>query len=361
MDQFRGYSVAGMFVVNFLAGLTVIPSILKHNNTHFSLADSVMPSFLFAAGFSYRLTMLRRSSPYGHAVRRSLALILISAVFFGLDGAFSSWEQMTAENVREYLASVLKARLWNVLAIIGAVQLLVLPVITASGWVRLAAMVVLMVGHGILSHSFNYEFVYGRPNWMDAWWGAAKTRAWDGGFFGLMMWAVPLLAGTLAYDVLQRPAPVRRLLAGGAILMVLGYGLSCLATRFDVDASGIKWAEPPFVTPPPAEERTPNYWMMDKRVVTVSFTLFATGFASALYGLFVLVCDRGGLESSLFRMLGQNPLVAYLLHYPIGKSIRALVPKDAPLWWCLVGFAVFFLITALFVAYLDRRKLYVRL
>ncbi|MEZ6151428.1 MAG: hypothetical protein R3C09_15005 [Pirellulaceae bacterium] len=55
LDQFR-YSVAGMFVVNFLGGLAVTHQVLKHNNTHFSYADSIMPSFIFACGYSYRMS-----------------------------------------------------------------------------------------------------------------------------------------------------------------------------------------------------------------------------------------------------------------------------------------------------------------
>ena len=62
MDQFRGYTVAGMFVVNFVGGLAVFPEVLKHHNGHpyFSYADTIMPSFIFAAGFSLRLATLRR-------------------------------------------------------------------------------------------------------------------------------------------------------------------------------------------------------------------------------------------------------------------------------------------------------------
>ena len=91
MDQFRGYTVAGMFVVNFVGGLTAFPEVMKHHNglPYFSYADTIMPSFMFAAGFSYRLSALqavcqaRRSpAPTGHFVVRSLALVLISLVMY---------------------------------------------------------------------------------------------------------------------------------------------------------------------------------------------------------------------------------------------------------------------------------------
>lgn len=80
MDQFRGYTVVGMIVVNFVGGLNAVHDILKHHNVYFSYADTIMPSFMFAAGFSYRLTMTRRRAQtglgpaYGRAVMRRVGL-----------------------------------------------------------------------------------------------------------------------------------------------------------------------------------------------------------------------------------------------------------------------------------------------
>ncbi len=97
MDQFRGYTVAGMFLVNFLGGYAAIHPVLKHNNNYFSYADSIMPSFMFAVGFSFRLTYLRRRSQSSALstvwtyVRRSLALIVVSLVMYGVGTDFHNW------------------------------------------------------------------------------------------------------------------------------------------------------------------------------------------------------------------------------------------------------------------------------
>lgn len=59
LDQFRGYTVAAMFLVNFLGDYRATPALLRHHNTWCSYADTVMPQFFFAVGMALRLVMLR--------------------------------------------------------------------------------------------------------------------------------------------------------------------------------------------------------------------------------------------------------------------------------------------------------------
>ena len=65
MDQFRGYTMAGMFLVNFVGAFAVTHPLLKHHNTYNSYADTIMPHFFFAVGFSMRLVMLRNIAQMG--------------------------------------------------------------------------------------------------------------------------------------------------------------------------------------------------------------------------------------------------------------------------------------------------------
>ena len=261
VDQFRGYTVAGMFIVNFCGGLAAIPAILKHHNTYFSLADTIMPSFLFVVGFSYRLTLLRRLSQhpprevYLQYFRRSLALVLLSLAVFGFGTVFSKWEEVTRGGMALFVAKLIKADLWEVLAIIGVTQILIMPVIAAGSWARLLALVGCGFGHVLLSYSFNYGFVHRLPNWMDPLWGTTGTGAWDGGVFGCVSWAVAMLAGTLAHDVLVSRPTARAagwMLACGTTFMLLGYGLSCLSTLYTVESGESRTAgdEGPFAASP---------------------------------------------------------------------------------------------------------------
>src|SRR6266478_10199404 len=86
LDQYRGYTVAGMMVVNYLGGFAVAHAVFQHHNTYFSYADTIMPGFHFAVGFALRMILLKRiatqgrRSAYLSVVRRGLGLVLLSTI-----------------------------------------------------------------------------------------------------------------------------------------------------------------------------------------------------------------------------------------------------------------------------------------
>ena len=330
LDQFRGFTVLAMFVVNFVHGREAVPRIFQHNENWFSLADWIMPGFLFAVGMSFRLTwqkrvtkMSARTAAFGY-VRRSFILILISLMAFGFGAEYSSWGEWSAGGLREFVAALLKARMWEVLAIIGASQLLILPMVGKDTRFRAAALVVLLVSHAALSQWFNVHFVLAKPNVLDAFWGAANVRAWDGGFFGVINWAAIILAGTIAYDWLAEGPSVRairRFTTVGCCCMIVAYALSCLSTLYDLPdgrsdgipavaespvipsatQGSLTLAESPFTPVATPDHRQVNYWMMSKRLVTLPFVLFAVGFIFSLLAAFVYGCDCRQAEWFLWR------------------------------------------------------------
>src|SRR5439155_10050468 len=118
LDQYRGYTVAGMILVNYLGGFAVthpVP-VLEHHNTYFSYADTIMPGFHFAVGFALRLVLLKRIATlgrrraYGSIVRRSLGLILLSTVleFATARDRFKTWTAVAQTGVWGALAGPLK-------------------------------------------------------------------------------------------------------------------------------------------------------------------------------------------------------------------------------------------------------------
>src|SRR5215471_5144699 len=98
LDQFRGYTVVGMLLVNFLGNYHACPKILKHSHDYVSYADTIMPQFLFAVGFAFRLTFGRRAdlqdkaAAYGRIIHRMLGLALVSLVVYTVSPRAASWE-----------------------------------------------------------------------------------------------------------------------------------------------------------------------------------------------------------------------------------------------------------------------------
>ncbi len=393
LDQFRGYCVLGMLVVNFLAHLEVTPHVLKHHNTYFSYADSVLPGFLFAVGFAFRLTWLRRigrqdrrSTMLGY-VRRSAALVVISVILSGVGLQFADWHVLDAQMWGQFLARLFKANLWEVLAIIGVTQICLLPLIDRSIPVRAIAMVLFLLVHIVISYAFNFAFVLGLPNGLDQWMGTTGVRCWDGGVFGILSWSVVMLAGTIAYDIVSRIArpsqAAFRFLAIGTVCCGAGYLLNCVSCLYEPvpnsmlqrgyasspvlpDWSAVKQrplfdllAEPPLMPIP--EDRPWSYWLMSKRLVSAPFVLFATGFSLLTYSLFLQACDAWGLQSRLLRTFGQNALLAFALHHLILRTVTPLVPANSPVWYALIGLLAFVILNDRILRYLERQQIVIRL
>ncbi len=398
LDQYRGYTVAGMMLVNFVGDFALTYPVLQHHNTYFSYADTIMPGFHFAVGFALRMILLKRiatqgqRSAYRSVVRRGLGLVLLSTVleFATSRGRFKDWSDLAGTGFWGALAGPLKCEFWETLAIIGVTSIWVLPVIAGSARLRVAFLVVCTGLHVLLCHLFYFDFMYAHPNWLDSIWGATNVKGLDGGPLGFLAWTMPQLAGSFAYDCMTKGrnwSAFARLGAASVMLMALGYGLSCLSTVYprteppttreneievaaspvvppiaaSMDGLPIQPAQAPFVQPPAGEQRQLNYWLMDKRVVTLPFNLFSTGFSLAVYSFFVLVSDLGHWQLGFFRTLGQNALAAYVLHEIVNGAVHAFAPQDSPLWWVLLTFAVYVGITYMFVRHLEKQGIYIRM
>jgi predicted acyltransferase len=358
LDQFRGYTVLGMFLVNYAGFFHALPAQLKHHHTFFSYSDSIMPQFLFAVGFAYRLTLLRRlrengaAAAYGRVVRRILGLGLLAVIVHRLDGGVRSWEELCDIGPGGVLMLGFQRSPFQTLLHIAVTSLWVLPVIAAGVAARVGFMIVSAVLHVALSAWFYYGWVMWRPGI-------------DGGPLGFLSWSVPLLVGSLAYDLVaaapaNRP-PWGKLAAWGAAVMALGYGLSCLNTMTPPNTTpvgGAGWlVEPPFV--PPA--RPVNLWTMSQRAGAISYTVFGAGFSLAVYALFVWANDVRGWHWGAFDTLGRNALAGYLLHDLVMDAMKPFTPRDAPLWFAASAEGVFLLITYVFLKSLENQKVFIRI
>jgi predicted acyltransferase len=393
LDQFRGYTVAGMLLVNFLGSYVACPRILKHTNDYVSYADTIMPQFLFAVGFAMRLSIGRRLATEGgvgvylRMVRRLLGLVLVALVVYTVGKRAESWDGLVAIGVWGSIAEPLKRDWFQTLTHIAVTSLWLLPIIHRGATARILWMIGSGIAHVGLSYGFNFAWVNAPPAGI------------DGGPLGFLTWTIPAVVGTLACDVFVRPryelrlhSPVIRRVAFAAVLLMgLGYTFSCGTRFYDVyptsavavdgskladdpvippadlvrarlstaDVSSLL-AEPPFVPPPGIDQRRWNYWMMSQRGGTLSYLTFSAGFSLLVYLGFFIACDLWGWRLSFFQTFGTNALLAYVLHDMVSDAVRPFIPKDAPAWYVLGGLIVFFLITWSIVRHFEKQSIYLR-
>ncbi|MDF1664760.1 MAG: hypothetical protein P1V97_23575 [Planctomycetota bacterium] len=349
LDQFRGYTVAAMFLVNFIGGYLAIHDLFKHNKSSCSYADTIMPHFFFAVGFSFRLTLLRRierggaKPAYRKAAFRYLTLLAIGVLVHGLGRPAKTWIEFQGLAWGEIMIRSFTGETFQALVHIAITGLFVLPVIAAAGWKRWIFLLVAAGLHLGLSHGFYYEWIQ-------------TNRTIDGGVLGFLSWTIPTLAGALAYDIVKErdwKKSLGPLILWAIVFMTAGYALSC----GNAMVRGEIWLEPPFVRPSHAVD----IWTMSQKSGAISYQAFGAGFSLLVFSLFVVLCDGFSWSLSVFRTLGQNALLAYILHGFIAHHIAKLAPKDSPLWMVMAVFTLFFTLTWLTMRQLEKKGIYLKL
>jgi predicted acyltransferase len=351
LDQFRGYTVAGMLLVNFIGSYAVVHTVFKHRNTYCGYADTIMPQFFFAVGFAYRLTFLRRLATDGWSIAtravlsRNAGLILLGFVLYHLDGKYAHWSDLQNQDIAKTILGAFRKGLFQTLVHIALASLWILPVIAARAAVRVAYLLASAALHLYLSHLFYFDWAWNTPE-----------KVIDGGQLGFLTWSIHTLVGSLAYDAMARANsedphnPVPRLAGWSLFLMAVGYGLACM---------GGTLAMPPFVEPDASVPVT--IWTMSQRTGSASYQIFGAGFSLAVYAMFVQLCDHGQFRSRVFSVFGQNALAAYILHGMVASAVKPFVPNDCPLWYLAIGFSIYFGICFLLNSYLEKHRLFLKL
>lgn len=407
LDQFRGYTMFGMLLVNFLGGYAVCPRILKHTHDYCSYADTIMPQFLFAAGFAMRLSLGKRleaggKMPWGRAIRRILGLALVAIAWYSYADLRGITENFSKKPVADVLYVLFKRTYFQTLLHIAATSLWILPVVTSSWRVRLGYMIFSGFLHFLVSWWFNFVWVNTDPNGI------------DGGPLGFLTWAIPALCGTLACDAVRASGPkaASRIALSGCGVMLLGWLISNGTVLYNVPKEEVlkeeaaiaaavaaaansspsdgqpapvarprssklapdpviptmerikAWdgtiVEPPFVPPPDEKHRKWNYWMMSQRGGNLSYPTFAAGVSLLLYALFLWACDGRGWNLGFFRTLGTNSLAAYILHGVAGWIVSPYFPRSSSAAVAMLGFACFTLFVYACCRLLEKLGWYIR-
>ncbi len=310
LDQFRGFAILGMILVNYLGRFDSIPDTMKHPNYGMTFANAIAPFFLFAVGMGFKMSFERQvrksslSKGLWTAIKRYFTLILIGIVIYGPD---------------------LKLGIWDALVDIGFAGLITLPFILTGRWVRITIALVYLIGYQCI---FSFS-AYGE-------WTMAHSI--DGGPLGVLSWASILIFGTLLMDdlaALDSRSFIRRSLITGALLMMLG----CALSNFE----------------------PPTLWQFSQRSMTIAYPLFAAGLCYAVFIFFYWLSDLRRFEVPHLTALGINPLVLYIAQNVIIEYHSHILERSAPLWQALSGGFIIYLICYAIARYMARNNLIVKI
>lgn len=301
-----------MILVNVLGLFQVIPWMLKHHHEGMSYADTIAPLFVFVVGIGFRMSVTRGHAKEGQTatcrrmLRRYFSIIALGLLYGGFD-----WE----------------VSIWDALLDIGCAGLLCMPFIGGSAVKRILAAAVYLVVYQLLFSLTPYG----------AW---TMAHSINGGPLGPVPYAFVLLAGSFVPGLLalQRPTQViGRSLVLAALLSLAGWGLR-------LEWPGLK-----------AE------WPFSQYAMTAPYVLHSTGLAFLAFAAFYLLCDVAKLRIPQLSILGQNPLVIYILQAILVVVAGETVPENAPLWLALLSFAAVYA-TCYAVAWgMNRRGIIVKI
>lgn len=276
IDRLRGALVIIMVSGDYLAGVSWIPTWLKHApDIGFTIADIVAPLFVFVIGLNFGLSFARRyeessSAAYRHFVTRYLSLIGVGAI---ITGGATLVDQSTG---------------WGVLESLGVAGLITIPFIRLATWARFAIGVTMLIGYQLILDASMLEVV---------------LNSGHGGFFGSISWAALLLLSTAVSDVWRR----------GLRSQILCSGALAIAATISM-----------VVVP------------VSKNRVSMSFVLLSLAISALTFLVFKTVSDATAQKVGPISWWGRHSLALYLTHLLV-LSIFGLpeIPwwyGEAPLW-----------------------------
>jgi predicted acyltransferase len=306
LDQFRGFTVTLMILVNILAEFNVVPAWLKHATTmgRATVPDFVIPTFLFIIGVAFELSFTRSLAAHGAGrtvrrfVRRNLVLIA-----FGILGSLL----LKHDVVRE----------WGVLETLGTAGLVALPFMFVRPRWRPAIAVLLAAVFEVISR-------LGFRAWL-----AQNDLGHLGGIPGGLAWAGVVLLGSLAGSFI-RNSDTRGLRVCCTVMAATGIGTGLLLSR---------WL--PVYKPP----------------VTMTYLLLTTGAAAALLLAFSVL----NLRFPPFKVFGVNALAIFMLHGIVLVTVMRRVPAASPLPVVGLVLAGVYGLCGLVAAVLYRLRVFIRL
>ncbi len=265
IDQFRGFAIFGMIIVNVCCEFNNSPYWLIHHQYGFTFADFVAPAFIFIVGFSYRLSFIKAKEhlPVSELRKKFIKRYLIITFLGFLYGHFD-----------------FHVAVWDALTDIGIAGLLLYPFIGKNKFYILFSGITYLTVYQLL---FSYT-AYGK--WL-------MEHSIDGGPLGPFSWSFILACGAFCavfFENNRNKVSLQTFLCwlfGGLLLIGFGYFLS----------SPVLLPALPFT----------------QKGMTASYSIFSSGLCIIALCFFYIINEKVKITINALTTIGKNPLVIYFL------------------------------------------------
>ena len=332
IDQFRGYAILGMLIVDYFGSFDNTWRQMHHHNEFMTWADTIAPIFMFVVGMGMRLSMIRRIEKVGlKEARRGLLSRYVVLVLIAF--------------------TIYTGYLWDALMNIGLAGLIALWVVDRKPSVRFCVSVAFVAAYQAFVSLTSYGELVHRTLSYDGdtmplifkiipFGPELVTVPINGGPIGHWSWLMMLMCGTIAYDIMATKN-TRKIVVGclawGAALCVAGYLLRA-------EWSGVK-----------------EFWPFSKNYMTSPFAFYASGLCFLHLLGFYIVNDVLKIKIPHLTVLGLNPLFIYILQWCLMETGGRFLPKEAGLVLLWGGFAAFYGICYGIAYYMYKKNIFVKL
>ena len=309
IDEFRGFAILLMVIINFLARAENIPSWLKHTpDIGFTVADIVAPMFIFAIGLTYGLSFRRRverdgqEKTYNHFFTRYMAIAGIGFFLTAVGNISNIYQEQSN---------------WGLLQAIGTSGLITLIFIKFSTRVRLFAGLILLIF---------YQFM------LDTFWLESVLASSHGGVQASISWGAMLILATVLADIYHTKKTDRKSFFISSIILLL-VGLLMI-----------------YFVP------------ISKNRVSFSYVLISLSLSAIIFELFDFAVEKYHIVITILSAWGKNPLLLYILHIFV-LGIFVVPPyqwwyKYAPLYLLIIQLLALVGLLSWIGIYLDSKKWY---
>ena len=308
LDAFRGFTIAGMILVNNPGSWSHIYPQLAHASWHgWTFTDFIFPFFLWIVGVSMTFSFAVRKTKGDSNITLLLNVLRRSVIIFGL-GLFLagfpfgllwdhnfSWSTIRIPGVLQRIAICYLAASLIYLYTSTRGQIIAIGVIFSTYWFMMFYIPVPELGAGLFEKGKNFAAYIDSIFLTGHMWSASKT--WDPeGIISTIPAIATTLFGAILGDYLRQSTHEKT--EKSVWMFVFGSGFLLLGAILDM-------------------------WMpINKSLWTVSYSIFMAGWAMNIFGIFYFLIDGKGIKKWAYPLTvyGMNAIFVFVLSGVVART-----------------------------------------